>query len=87
MTAVDELTCKELVELVTEYLEGTLSPAERTRFEAHLKICDGCSRYLEHMRRTIRLVGKLSEETIAPEAEQALLQVFRNWKKNQVQRT
>jgi len=82
MTAIDELTCQELVELVTEYLEGTLSPAERARFEAHLKLCDGCSRYLEHMRRAIRLMGKLSEEAIAPEAEQTLLQVFRNWKRN-----
>jgi anti-sigma factor RsiW len=82
MTDIDELTCQELVELVTKYLEGALSPAERTRFEAHLTMCDGCSRYLEHMRRTIRLVGKLSEETIAPEAEQALLQVFRSWKRN-----
>jgi len=82
MTAIDELTCQELVELVTEYLEGTLSPAERARFEAHLKLCDGCSRYLEHMRRAIRLVGKLSEEAIAPEAEQTLLQDFRNWKRN-----
>jgi anti-sigma factor RsiW len=81
MTAVDELTCKELVELVTEYLEGTLSPSERRRFEAHLKTCDGCGRYLEHMRHTIRLVGKLSEEAITPEAEQTLLQVFRDWKK------
>ena len=56
----DELTCKVLVEVVNDYLEGALSDAERERFEAHLAECEGCRRYLDQMRTTIRVVGTLS---------------------------
>jgi len=75
------LTCKELVELVTDYLEDALPPPDRDRFEAHLQTCTGCTRYLDQMRRTIRVMGKLTEASIEPEAQQNLLQIFRNWKK------
>ena len=74
------LSCKELVELVTEYLEGTLSPADRARFEEHLTICPGCITYVEQIRQTIRLVGRIDEESISPEAEHDLLRAFRTWK-------
>jgi predicted anti-sigma-YlaC factor YlaD len=77
---MEELTCKELVELVTEYLEGTLQTADRTRFDAHLKNCSGCTTYVQQMRQTIRLVGKLSEETLDPQTKEELLNVFRQWK-------
>ena len=76
----DELTCKELVELVTEYLEDTLAPQERMRFEEHLGACPGCRTYLDQMRQTIRTLGRLTEETIDPRARQELLQLFRQWK-------
>ena len=75
-----ELSCQELVELVTDYLEDALSPGERARFEAHLAECDGCARYLEQMQLTIHAVGGLTEETIAPEARVELLQLFHAWK-------
>ena len=74
------MTCKELVELVTDYYEGTLSPAERARFELHLQGCSGCRNYLEQMRQTIKLTGKLTEESLSPVAQQELLGIFRNWK-------
>jgi anti-sigma factor RsiW len=77
----NEMSCKELVELVTEYLEGTLPPAERERFEAHLETCGGCANYLQQMRQTIRALGQLTEETIAPQTRAELLQVFKNWKR------
>lgn len=80
MTASDELTCQELVELVTEYLEGSLPAAPRARFEAHLAECPHCRIYLEQMRETVRLLGRLTEETIPPAAKQELLQLFRSWK-------
>jgi predicted anti-sigma-YlaC factor YlaD len=70
-----------MVELVTEYLEGAMSPREIAIFENHLSVCPGCTAYLEQMRQTIRLAGKLTEESIAPQARDELLQVFRNWKK------
>jgi anti-sigma factor RsiW len=71
----------ELVEIITDYLEGALTPADQERFEAHLAICVGCTNYVEQMRATIRLTGMLGEEQIAPEAKDALLEAFRGWKK------
>jgi len=74
------LNCRELVELVTAYLEGDLSAGERKRFDAHLAGCDGCTMYVEQMRRTIELTGTLSVDDVPPEAEDALLRTFRDWK-------
>ncbi len=79
MTA--ELRCQAFVELVTDYLEDALPAAERARFEAHLSLCPGCRNYLEQMRETIRLTGKLTEDSIQPEAKRELLDVFRKWKR------
>ena len=78
----DEMTCKELVELVTEYLEGTLSEALRTKMEDHLSRCDGCSNYLEQMRQTIRLTGRVREESLTSQQRGDLLRLFRDWQKN-----
>lgn len=75
-----ELTCKELVELVTDYLEGALAPAEHARFEDHLATCGGCTAYVEQIRTTIRLTGGLAEEDLEPPARDALLRLFRDWK-------
>lgn len=75
------LTCREMVELVTEYLEGAMSPRDHAIFEAHLAVCPGCSAYFEQMRQTIRLAGKLTEGSIDPQARDTLLSVFRNWKR------
>lgn len=76
------LTCKEIVELITEYIEGTLPEDVRTRVEEHLAGCEGCTNYLEQMRQTIRLTGSLREENLTPEQRDDLLQLFRDWKKN-----
>ena len=76
-----DLICRELVELVTDYLEGSLSAAQRARFEEHLAKCAGCQNYLAQMRQTIKLVGELTEDSITPQARDDLLGVFRNWKK------
>jgi anti-sigma factor RsiW len=76
----EELSCQELVELVTDYLEGMLPADERARFDAHLELCDGCTAYLEQMQVTIELVGRLTPTAVTPEAEAALLGVFRDWK-------
>jgi anti-sigma factor RsiW len=76
---MNELTCKELVELVTDYFENVMSAEERARLEAHLAKCDGCDRYVDQMRQTIADLGALREQDISPEAEAALLQVFREW--------
>jgi anti-sigma factor RsiW len=79
-----ELSCKELVELVTDYLEGALPPAARAAFEEHLETCEGCRAYLQQMQLAIELVGTLTEESIPPPAKAQLLDAFRDWKKRQV---
>jgi anti-sigma factor RsiW len=80
MTPADELTCKELVEVITEYLEGRLPPPARARFEAHLAGCRGCRAYLQQMRQTIRTLGALTEESISEEGKRELLAAFRTWR-------
>jgi predicted anti-sigma-YlaC factor YlaD len=76
----EELTCMELVEIVTNYLEGVMPPADVARFEEHLADCEGCTAYLDQMRTTIALTGRLREEDISPAAREELLAVFRDWK-------
>ena len=73
------LTCAQVVELVTEYLEGGLSDADRARFEAHLSVCDGCTNYLDQMRVTIAVVGHVREEDLSDELKAGLLTAFRGW--------
>jgi len=75
------MTCKELVELVTEYLEGTLPEDIRIRMETHLSGCDGCTNYLDQMRQTIRLTGMLREDSLTPHQREDLLRLFGDWKK------
>ena len=80
MTEDETLTCQELVELVTSYLEGGLSESDRARFEEHIAGCDGCTAYLEQMRTTIRVTGMLTPESLSADASAALLSAFRNWR-------
>ena len=77
---LEQLSCQELVELVTDYLEGALPADEHVRFEEHLAPCDGCREYVEQMRTTIRLAGHISPASLSREAEEALLAAFRDWK-------
>lgn len=76
----EELTCRELVELVTDYLEGALPPEDAARFERHLAACPGCTTYVEQIRETVRQTGRLREDDLRPAARDALLAQFRNWK-------
>jgi predicted anti-sigma-YlaC factor YlaD len=78
----NEMTCKELVELVTEYLDGTLAADLRMKMEDHLSRCDGCTNYLEQMRQTIRLTGQVREESLTSQQRDDLLRLFRDWQKN-----
>ena len=78
----NEMSCKELVELVTDYLEGALSPADHRRFELHLSKCEGCNLHIDQMRLTIKAVGQLTEDSIDPPAKDELLAAFRDWKKS-----
>jgi anti-sigma factor RsiW len=76
------MTCQELVELVTEYLDGALPPSERVRFEAHVADCEGCRRHLEQVRETIRIAGALPPEQLDEDARRDLLAAFHDWKRS-----
>ncbi|HZY02729.1 MAG TPA: zf-HC2 domain-containing protein [Anaeromyxobacteraceae bacterium] len=78
---VPDLTCRELVELVTDYLEVRLPADDRLRFELHLTYCVPCRTYLKQMRQVLASAGQLTEDSIAPAARDELLRAFRDWKK------
>ena len=79
MTDTFALSCQELVELVTDYLEGALSPVDRRRFEEHIAGCENCTRYLEQLRQTIHITGTITTDDLSPEMERELLSAFRAW--------
>jgi anti-sigma factor RsiW len=78
--SAERLSCQELVELVTSYLDGALPELDRERFEHHISTCDGCGEYVEQMRATIRLTGSLRPADLTLEAERKLLAAFRGWR-------
>lgn len=84
MAVQGEMTCQELVELVTEYFEGTLPPADVTRFEQHFGGCEACLAYLDQMRATIASLGRLEESALPSAARDGLLAAFRDWKRGSV---
>jgi anti-sigma factor RsiW len=73
----DPLICQELVELVTDYLEGALSRRDRRRMEKHLGACEGCEAYLESVRATVHTLGELPGEPADPEVREHLMAAFR----------
>jgi predicted anti-sigma-YlaC factor YlaD len=78
---MNRVTCQDVVELVTAYLEDTMTAEDRAAFEDHLRICDGCVRYLRQIERTIELVGEVHEESLSPRTRQDLLDAFADWKR------
>ena len=79
MIDTEALSCQELVELVTGYLEGALGERDLRAFEGQLADCDGCTEYLEQIRQTIAVVGTLRREDLPPDAERTLMRAFRDW--------
>jgi len=79
MSTIQELSCQEIVELVTEYVEGTMDSELRGAFDAHLAKCDGCTHYLEQIEATIRLAGTIEPAALSPEFRVGLLEAFRDF--------
>ncbi|MDZ4265766.1 MAG: zf-HC2 domain-containing protein [Mycobacterium sp.] len=75
-----DMDCDELVELVTAYLDGSLKPADRARFDEHLLECDGCENYLQQFRATVATLGTIGDEQIEPTFRARLLDSFHNWR-------
>jgi anti-sigma factor RsiW len=81
MNAIRELSCQEIVELVTEFLEGTMDSQLRAAFDAHLAKCDGCTEYLEQIEATIRVAGTIEPEALSPQFQARLLEAFRDFER------
>jgi anti-sigma factor RsiW len=79
MADENDLVCRELIKIVTAYQEGTLPPRERERFDAHLRTCEGCRRYLHQMETAMRIADSLPEERLDPAVRDDLLRLFRDW--------
>ena len=80
MTTTNKLTCREVVELVTEYLEESLLPEKHEQFEEHVADCPGCTAYVEQIQQTIAMLHNLAAEPVFPETKDKLLGVFQQWK-------
>ncbi len=76
------MDCNELVEVITDYIEGTLSQTDRMRFDTHLRECPYCVTYVEQMRATLSALGEIPVETVSDAARDRLLGAFRDWKKS-----
>jgi anti-sigma factor RsiW len=74
------MTCRQVVELMTDYLEGALSAIDRARFEEHIAGCDGCTAYLAQLRTARKIMGRLADEPVPPAVEKELLEAFRSWR-------
>jgi predicted anti-sigma-YlaC factor YlaD len=77
--SADHITCQEVVEVVSDYLEGALEPNELELLEQHVNFCEGCEWYVDQLRRTIATVGQMREEELPPESRERLLAAFREW--------
>jgi anti-sigma factor (TIGR02949 family) len=80
--AREHVTCQEIVELVTDYLEAALPANQASLFEQHLNLCDGCVRYVDQMRKTVATIGRLRTQDVPPEMRERLLAAFRDWKRS-----
>ena len=77
----DHISCQEVVELVTDYLENALPAEEAAPFEQHLNFCDGCVWYVDQIRSTVATVGRIEEASVPPDTRAQLLAAFRDWKR------
>jgi len=80
MMNANKLSCQEVVELITDYLEQALLPETQSQFEEHIATCPGCNTFLEQVQQTIVMLRTLSEQQTFPETKQDLLEIFRRWK-------
>ena len=75
-----ELTCQRAVELMTDYVEGAMDDAARARFEAHLDHCDACTRYLEQLRATIDVLGRVEPPVPDAAVRDGLVDLYRRYR-------
>jgi anti-sigma factor RsiW len=79
-TATDDLACRDLVEVITDYFDGAMNDDDRTRFERHLAGCSGCQAVLSQFRTTLQITRRLTEDQVSQEQRAAMRDVFRRWR-------
>lgn len=79
----EPMVCKELVELVTDYIENGLSENDRSRFEEHIAYCRGCQNYMDEFRKTIQVISELTEDALSGQARADLMTAFSKWRKGE----
>lgn len=79
MSTVRTLSCQEIVELVTEYLEGTMDVPLAAAFDAHLAHCDGCTLYIEQIEAMIRIAGTIEADALPADFRAGLVEAFRDF--------
>jgi anti-sigma factor RsiW len=77
----EHVSCQDVVELVTDYVEGALAAEESSLFEQHLNFCDGCVTYVDQMRATVAVVGMVRVDDVPPQTRDRLLAAFRHWRR------
>ncbi len=80
--SAEHLTCREVVELVSDYLDESLPAEDTTLFEQHLNFCEGCVWYVDQLRATVEALGEIREEDVPPEARDRLMGAFRDWRRS-----
>jgi hypothetical protein len=80
--SAEHISCQEVVELVTDYLETALPADETALFEQHLNFCEGCVWYVDQMRTTVGIAGRIREEDVPDHTRERLLTAFRDWKRS-----
>lgn len=82
MSQAAAFNCEQIVELVTDYLEGALPPEERLAFEQHVSACASCRGYFTQMRTVIRVAGSLAADDLSEEVRERLVEAFRDWRRD-----
>jgi anti-sigma factor RsiW len=80
LESTEHITCQEVVDLVTDYLEGALDARDAALFEQHLNFCEGCVWYVDQIRKTASLAGRVREVEVPPDVRDRLIAAFRDWK-------
>ena len=78
------IACREVLDLLTDYLEAALPPGLHAQVELHLLECDHCTRYLDELRATIGALGALTEDEVPSDVRDALLTAFRTWRRDEL---
>ena len=77
-----DITCRQVVALMTDYLDDALGPDDQALMEAHLAECEGCAEHLRQIRITVAVTGRIREEDLTPAVRDDLMDLYRRWRRD-----